>query len=162
MSMHLFLLCLLLLSGIAAVMASNMLLSAMFLALSSVALTLIMFAMHSPWAAAFELSVCAGLITVLFVSTVSLVRKSEAFLTEDRVRFYALPFFLALFGLAFWLFGEPLSQALVPGLPTGSEISVGDTLWRVRWFDVIGQLAIFLAAVLTVNAFFKKRGNGNA
>lgn len=158
MTMHTFLLILLLLSSIAAVLVSDLLLSALSLGAASVALTLILFAMNAPWAAVFELSVCAGLITVLFISAVSIIRKEEQFLREDRSRFWAVLPLLGLFGLAFWLFSEPLTKALLPG-NAGAAISVGDMLWQVRWFDVFGQLCIFVAGVLAVAAFFRSKNN---
>jgi len=160
MTLHLFLLILILVSAIFACTAKNLLLAAIALAASSVALTLILFEMAAPWAAIFELSVCAGLITVLFISTVSLVRKEEQFLREGRMRFFALPVFLAVFGVLFWLLSGPLQKALVPGMPAAVTLSVGDMLWNVRWFDIVGQLCIFVAGVLVVNAFFRSKNNG--
>jgi len=159
MTAHPFLLTLLVVFSAAAVMARNLLYSGVFLGLASVTLTLALYEMNAPWAALFELSVCAGLITVLFVSAVSLVRKSESFVAEDRVRFLALPFALGFFGLAFWLFSEPLSAALLPSPVVPAQASVGWIIWRARMFDVAGQLCLFAAGALAVNAFFKGKGN---
>lgn len=158
MTLHLALLCALLLCCLASAIVRNMLYAGMALALASVSLTLLLFEMSAPWAAVFELSVCAGLITVLFISAVSFVRRSEYFLKEDRLRFYALPVFTAMFGLAFWLFAEPLAKALVPALPPRVELGVGDLLWNVRWFDIVGQICMFLAGVLMIRTFFSRSG----
>ena len=49
-----------------AVMARGLLRAAIALATTSVVLAIIMFRLDSPLAAVFELSVCAGLITVVF------------------------------------------------------------------------------------------------
>jgi len=63
------------------VMTRSLLRSAIGLALTSVILTIIMFRLNSHFAAVFELSVCAGLISVLFVSTISLTHP----LTKQQV-----------------------------------------------------------------------------
>ncbi|MDD2773961.1 MAG: hypothetical protein PHP45_09750 [Elusimicrobiales bacterium] len=159
MNLHLFLLCLLLAFGLLSVMARSLLLAGISLAAASVSLTLVLFEMNAPWAGVFELSVCAGLITVLFVSTVSVVRREEQFIAENRLRFYSLPFFLAVFGMAFWLFAEPLTRALVPAVPPQVQINVGTTLWQLRWGDLLGQLCVFVAGALAINAFFRNKNN---
>jgi len=156
MTLHLALLSALLLFCLVAAIAQNLLYSGLALALSSVMLSLLLFEMSAPWAAVFELSVCAGLITVLFISAVSFIERGEVFLKEDRLRFYALPVFLAIFGLAFWLLSEPLTKALVPAMPGTVQLSVGDLLWNFRWFDVVGQICIFLAGVLMIRTFFSR------
>ncbi len=154
MSSYLLLLFALILFSLLAVVFRNMLLAAISLGVASVALTLILFALSAPWAAAFELSVCAGLITVLFVSAVSMIRKEELFLKEGRARFALLPLFLLLFGIGFWFFGDRLTVAL-RGMPSlGEQAGVGVLLWSVRSHDLLGQLCIILAGVLVIKAFF--------
>ena len=156
MTLHLALLCALLLFCLASAITQHLLYAGLSLALSSVVLSLLLFEMSAPWAAVFELSVCAGLITVLFISAVSFIHRSEIFHKEDRLRFYALPVFLSIFGLAFWLFAEPLTKALVPAMPGTAQLSVGDLLWNFRWFDVVGQICMFLAGVLVIRTFFSR------
>ncbi|MFA5085344.1 MAG: hypothetical protein WC482_03165, partial [Candidatus Omnitrophota bacterium] len=56
------------------VMTRSLLKSTIGLALTSAIITIIMFRLGSPLAAVFELSVCTGLITAVFVSTISLVK----------------------------------------------------------------------------------------
>ncbi|MCX5782837.1 MAG: hypothetical protein NTW04_00070 [Elusimicrobia bacterium] len=150
-------LALIILSAAAAVMVKDLLISAICLAASSVALTLALFKLNAPWAAVFELSVCAGLITVLFVSAVSIVRKEEQFLREDRLRFYALPFFVGLAGLALWLFADPMLKAFMPKANAEICISVGDMLWTQRWTDLAGQLCILIAGALMIKTFFSPK-----
>lgn len=154
MSLHTFLLVLLLGFGMLAAMARRMLVAGLSLAAASVALTAALVEMGAPWAGLFELSVCSGLITVLFISTISIVRPGEDFTGEDRLRFYALPVFLGLFGLAFWLFSEPLTAALVPASARGTA-PFGEVVWKLRFADITGQLCMFAAGVLAVKAFFK-------
>ena len=62
-------------SAILAVCFKEMLFSAIALAALSVVIAIMFFQLDSPYAGAFELSVCAGLITALFVSVISLTKR---------------------------------------------------------------------------------------
>jgi len=154
MSLYLLLLFFLVLFSLLAIVFRNMLLAAISLGVASVALTLILFALSAPWAAAFELSVVGGLITVLFVSAVSMIRKEELFLKEGRARFALLPPLLLLFGIGLWFFEDRFALTLkaIPGIR--EQIGVGIVLWSVRNTDLLGQLCIILAGVLVIKAFF--------
>jgi len=58
--------------GVVAVMVKNMLRAAVAVGASSVALAALFFLLGAPYAGAFELSVGAGLISVLFIIAISL------------------------------------------------------------------------------------------
>lgn len=156
MTLYLLLLVILVLFSLLAVIFRNMLFAAVSLAVASIALTLILFMVAAPWAAVFELSVCAGLITVLFVSVVSMIRKEELFLKEGRLRFALLPLFLAVCGLALWWFGDRIMIALQAASVMPERIGVGILLWRVRIYDLLGQVCIILAGVLVIKTFFSR------
>jgi len=67
------LLVLLMLGGtLIAVLAENLIRSAVALGLGSAALAMLLFALNAPYAGGFELSVGAGLISVLFIVAISL------------------------------------------------------------------------------------------
>lgn len=68
---------LLIIFSILAVELKDLLKSAISLAVASVILAIIFYQLEAPYAAMFELSVCAGLITVLFASTINLTKGSE-------------------------------------------------------------------------------------
>ena len=70
--MDIFILILLIVAALGTVMTRSLLRSAMGLALTSAILTVFMFRLGAPLAGVFELSVCTGLISVLFISTISL------------------------------------------------------------------------------------------
>lgn len=55
-------------------MQKNVMKACISLAVASIFMSAIFFNFKAPYAAAFELSVCAGLITVLLMTTISLVR----------------------------------------------------------------------------------------
>lgn len=58
--------------SIAAVMFKNLLRAAVAIGVSSAALAVLFFVLNAPYAGAFELSVGAGLISVLFIVAISL------------------------------------------------------------------------------------------
>lgn len=61
----------------AAVISKNLLRSAVSLGISSVALAALFFYLEAPFAGAFELSVGAGLISVLFIIAISLTESMQ-------------------------------------------------------------------------------------
>ncbi len=61
--------------AILAVRFKDILYSAIALAALSIIIAIMFFKLDSPYAGVFELSVCAGLITALFISVISLTRR---------------------------------------------------------------------------------------
>jgi NADH-quinone oxidoreductase subunit J len=140
------------------VMTRSLLRSAIGLALVSLVITLLMFRLKSPLAAVFELSVCAGLIPVLFVSTISLTyplsREEVLQSMRDRLRrFWYLPFILVAIGIALSLFSVPLHLKLPP---PELERDVRAVLWNTRSVDVLGQIIILLAGAFAVIILFRE------
>lgn len=128
------------------------------LALTSVLLSALMYRLASPLAAVFELSVCAGLISVIFLVTVSFtqrVSKEEmpARRKERFVRFWGLLFIVAVAGLLLILFFKAPQFQLPP--PAGEQ-NVRDVLWNLRHLDMLGQVIVLLAGALGVAVFFKE------
>lgn len=135
----------------------DLLYSALALALASVLLSVVLFILGANVAAVFELSVCAGLITVLFVSTVSLTKDSDQ-KTESRLgALYLLPVTVVLVGVAdfaaTWLIAQ-LPAALPPLAPrTGFH----EVFWGDRATDILGQIALILTGVLGLLAVFRAK-----
>ncbi len=139
-------------------LSRDLLYSALALAVASVMLSIVMFSLGANVAAVFELSVCAGLITVLFVSTVSLTKDSDQRSESSLSGIFLLPVALVLVGVAFfaarWLVGElPPPAAAVPG-------SFHEVFWGQRSTDVLGQIALILAGVLGMLAILRTRKVG--
>jgi NADH-quinone oxidoreductase subunit J len=139
------------------VMTPTVLRSVIGLALTSVVLTVLMFHLRSPLAAVFELSVCAGLISAIFISTISLTqpdtdRDTEATQKERLRRYWYLPVFLLLIGGAMLRLSLP-EFARTPGVP---EEDVRHLLWNVRQLDLFGQIVILLGGAFGVVALFKE------
>lgn len=63
--------------AVAALLSKSLIRSAAALGLGSVALAMLYFALDAPYAAGFELSVGAGLMSVLFIVAISLTRSLE-------------------------------------------------------------------------------------
>ena len=160
MILDIVLLVLLVVAAVWTVLARGLVGAAIGLAVTSVVLSVLLFQMHAPWAAVFELSVCAGLITVIFVSAVALTQaqspEERAMATHNRwKRYLALPVLLVVVAAALVWLGVPD----VPPSRTMGEPAVGETLWRLRPTDVLGQLLILVIGVLGVVVLFKERGN---
>jgi len=133
--------------------------SAIGLALTSVILTIIMFRFDAPYAAAFELSVCAGLIPVIFISVISLTHRLplKEFLKrrESRFRrFWPLPLLLLIAAVGFYFVRIPLNVTL-PWSETISDVRL--VLWGSRRIYLFGQIMVLLAGVFGVLVLFRGR-----
>ena len=152
------LLSLLVLAGLWTVQTRTVLRAAVGLALTSVVLTLLMFRLASPLAAVFELSVCAGLITAIFISVLSLVKSRPAAETSLRQhrrlkKYWLLPvLILALAGLSFFYRWTP---ELAPP-PAVAEEGARRLLWTMRQTDLLGQILVLLAGVFGVVVLFQE------
>lgn len=139
------------------VMRGSIIRASIGLALTSAVLSIIMFRLASPLAAVFELSVCAGLITVIFMSTISLAEPlTYAELikrAKPRIkRFWFLPVMLVVILLIL----VPLASNLnVPFIPSETEKSIYMVLWKFRQLDVFGQILVLFAGIFGVVVFFK-------
>jgi len=74
---HFILLTALVVAAVLAVSLKDLLKAAIALGILSLILSALFFKFNSPYAAVFELSICAGLITVLFTSVVSLTKDTD-------------------------------------------------------------------------------------
>ena len=140
------------------VLRGSLLRAVIALALTSIALTAIIFRLGSPIAAVFELSVCAGLITVVFMSTISLTKPLTHMetleYTKSRIkRFWLLPVIIIVVGAALLLVTIPINFN-IPTL-TGTAANFRNVLWEERRFDLVGQILIILAGVFGVVVLFK-------
>jgi NADH-quinone oxidoreductase subunit J len=142
------------------VMTRGLVRAALGLAVTSVILTVLMFMLGAGLAAVFELSVCAGLITVVFVSTIAMTQpnsKSELMeKTRDRMkRYWYLPAIIVLVGAALAWFSIGASAASLP--PPTEAIDPKQVLWGQRQTDLVGQVIVIFAGVFGVIVLFKER-----
>ncbi|MDD5136966.1 MAG: hypothetical protein PHX20_02835 [Candidatus Omnitrophica bacterium] len=144
------------------VMARSLLKATIGLAITSAAIAIIIFRLNSPLAAVFELSVCAGLITAIFVSTISLTKplthKEILQVSKDRIkRYWYLPVILAIVGalLIFMKARQDFTMIQAPGSP----LDVRTMLWDFRRLDLLGQVMILIAGALGVVLLFGENKN---
>jgi NADH-quinone oxidoreductase subunit J len=140
------------------VMTTRLLRSVVGLALTSAILSIIIFQLNSPVAAVFELSVCAGLIPVIFITAISFTQRiAKSQLQERRrerlTRFFLLPVIVIIAGLAL------LRWLKIPALVLPSADGAGDVrllFWNVRHLDLLGQIVVLLAGAFAVVVLFKE------
>ena len=145
----------LVLFSVLAILLKDLLKSAISLAVASLFLGIVFFRMKAAYAGVFEISVVAGLITVLFILTIALTKAGED-VRESRVSNLAFPLFFVVFVLIDALVMKGLLQK-IPALPGGPEAgSFGEVLWKERTLDLICQIAVILAGVFAVLALFRK------
>lgn len=159
MTINLLLLIALTIAALWSVMKGNLVKAAIALAVTSIILTIIMFRLASPLAAVFELSVCAGLITVIFMSTISLTKPLTAQQEEERLhnrakRFAVLPVMLIVAVAVLVYVGLPLNFS-IPQVAAGGDVR--SVLWNERQIDLLGQITAIIAGVFGVSVLFKEK-----
>jgi NADH:ubiquinone oxidoreductase subunit 6 (subunit J) len=140
------------------------LLRAMFgLAVTSIAIVILMFSLDSQLAGVFELSVCVGLITVIFAATVSLTKpmsnKELTERTKSRLRrFWPVPIIALAGGACVFLF---LNNTIIPIPPVAEGVAqdVRTVLWNDRHLDLLGQIGIMIAGAFGVLLLFREIKN---
>ncbi len=143
------------------VMGRSLLKATIGLAATSAIISILMFRLNSPLAAVFELSVCTGLITVVFVSTISLTKplthKEIAELSKERhKRFGYLPILIIVTSLVLTL--VRIKNNIIT--PPAAEIvtDVRHVMWNMRQLDMIGQILVVIVGALGVVILFEERG----
>jgi NADH-quinone oxidoreductase subunit J len=146
------------LSALWTVMTRSLLRSAIGLALTSAMLTILMFRLHAPLAAVFELSVCSGLISVVFIATISLTQpmSQEKVLQhmKDRLeRFWYLPILLVLTGIILSFLNFKFNLILpAPEIEKDPRI----VLWNQRPLDLLGQIIMLLTGAFGIVILFRE------
>ena len=147
----------LVLFSVLAILIKDLLKAAISLAVASLLLGIIFFRMNAPYAGVFEISVVAGLITVLFMLTIALTKGGDA--VESKVASFAFPAFFVIFIVIDAIIMKKLIQK-VPALPGPEEAGTfGQVLWNTRTLDLVGQIAVIFAGVFAVLALFRKGDN---
>jgi NADH-quinone oxidoreductase subunit J len=158
MTINIILAVVLVIAAVWTVMTTRLLRSVIGLAITSVVLTIIMFQLSSPLAAVFELSVCAGLISAIFISSVGLThRLTDAQLAvrkkERLSKFWLLPIIVILSAVALYQLHISIDFNL-PAAPAGSDVR--NIIWNLRHLDLLGQIVILLAGAFGVVSLFKE------
>lgn len=149
--------------GVTAAMTRKLVNSAISLSIVSAALSAFMFVIGATWAAVFELSVCAGLVTVIFISAISLTTPNQDSTTQKALhnsRFALLPLILILLGVGI------IAVVLLSGFDVMSTADITqveqpfrEVFWNLRQTDILGQIIIVLVGAFAVVILFKEGGN---
>lgn len=158
MQLEVLILTLMVIGALWTVIASNLLKSAIGLAVTSAILSVLMFRLNAPLAAVFELSVCAGLITVVFISVISLTRaNADPKLDEHKTGFgrYLLLLAILIAGIAVAMMHfQPELGAL---LSKPAETNMRLVLWGQRQLDLFGQVVVLLVGIFGVVVLLKEK-----
>ncbi|MCR4428041.1 MAG: hypothetical protein NUV68_01675 [Caldiserica bacterium] len=141
-----------------AVFLRDTLFSVLSLATVSALLAIAFYQLNSPVAGAFELSVGAGLITVLAVLTISFLQKRKEKRQPGAIFWVSLS--LALAAFLFFLLQALWPQVFSQAIPATTWGEVGEVLWKVRVIDLLPQILVILSAVFGILALLRKEGEG--
>lgn len=154
-----------LLSSVYAVRADSTFKSALGLACSSVFLGILMYAMGSTWAALFEISVCSGFVTVIFISAVAMTSQKQ----DEQDKIYDQKKHTVLLPLLLIAGGVVMILCLTVGgftLPPvhaeqdmqAAEDNFGEVLWTQHKDLILALLMTLIAGAFAVIVLFREKG----
>lgn len=161
MHIDLVILTILVVAAVQMVMARTLVRVAIGFTFTSVAVSILMFRLNAPMAGVFELSVCGGLITVIFVSAIGLTRALHGDEIREREksrveRYRYLPIIVVIVGAVLLMINLKFNMVMPPPDIKGN---VREVIWNHRFFDIIGQSLILLAGVFGVALLLKEKEN---
>jgi uncharacterized MnhB-related membrane protein len=136
----------LLVCAVQAIRAKRLLSSALWLAGASALTALLLYLLGAPYVAVIELSVGAGLVTVLFVFAINIAG-------EEAIELHSMlprPLSWALIIVAVLLLGWMILPGLLPLPPSGPQLSFHEILWSDRKLDILLQVVLIFSGVLGV------------
>ena len=133
-------------SAILAIRTKRLLISAIWLAVTSALTALLIYLLGAPQIAVIELSVGAGLVTVLFVFAINIAGEEPVEIRSLIPAPLAWGLVLVAAGLLVYLLLPKLGLVPVNTL----HASRGAILWDARYLDILLQIAIFFSGVLGV------------
>lgn len=136
----------LLVCAVMAVRAKRLLVSALWLAGASALTALFMYLLGAPEVAVIELSVGAGLVTVLFVFAINIAGEEAVSASAIIPKPLAYGLVIAAVLLIGWL-ALPAFNVTLPAAVGGT---FAETLWRDRTLDVLLQVLLVFSGVLGV------------
>lgn len=132
--------------AVQAVRSRRLLHSALWLAGTSALTALIIYMLGAPEVAVIELSVGAGLVTVLFVFAINIAGEESLPIEPIVPRTLAWILMTAAIGLLAWLNRDVL--VMVFGINPG--VGFNNALWNNRQLDVFLQISLIFSGVLSV------------
>lgn len=142
---------------IMAVMSHSLLKSTAYLGFASATLGVIMYALGAEWAAVIEVSVCSGLVTVIFISAISLSSMKKDQIQrhyKDKKRMGFLPITLIVTGIILVVVALT-TDFTITGSASGIAEDFREILWNNRQIDVLGQIVAILVGGIAVDVLFR-------
>lgn len=136
----------LLVCAVQAIRAKRLLISALWLAGTSALVALEMYILGAPEVAVIELSVGAGLVTILFVFAINIAGEEVMSALPVVPRPLARMLVLGAVALLAWMNRDVLGMQMVVADPMYFKT----VLWENRLLDVLLQIALMFAGVLGV------------
>ncbi len=144
-----------LLFGFFSVLSRHLINAAISLAAVSAACGVLMYVLGAHTAAIFEVSVCSGLVTVIFISAVSLSNGDRQASAPEK-RAHLLPIILIAIGAVLVIAALLTGFSLGSRGPVGSSASFDNVFWETRQADIFGQMIAILAGASAIVVFFKE------
>ncbi|HHX87557.1 MAG TPA: DUF4040 domain-containing protein [Firmicutes bacterium] len=153
------LLVLMALAAIFVVFSRDLLYAVISLGFLSVFTSILFYSLGSPYASMLELSIGAGLITILFMATISLVEQPKPKQGKIFGLTYLNVFALTVIAvIALWI-GLSLVKGGVPSLVAPvSPGTLPEILWGDRLLDVFGLGIIIFTAAIGMGVLFRTEG----
>lgn len=133
-----------LLCSLQAMRATRLLTSSLWLAGTSALTALLLYMLGAPQAAVVELSVGAGLVTVLFVFAISMAGEEVAPLRSVVPVPVVSLLVVAAVGLLLWM----LWPVQPPAVSAAAEAPFAEVVWQARALDMLLQVVLIFAGVL--------------
>jgi uncharacterized MnhB-related membrane protein len=140
--------------AIMALQAKRLLVSALWLAAVSALVALLLYLLGAAGVAVIELSVGAGLVTVLFVFAINIAGEE---VTDVRA-IIPPPVAWALVLVTVVLLGWQVLPAGILDLPV-SQTAFPDKLWEARGLDILVQIVLIFTGVLGVLGLLAENGS---
>jgi uncharacterized MnhB-related membrane protein len=134
--------------AIQAIRVHRLLMSALWLAGCSAMVALLMYLLGAPEIAVIELSVGAGLVTVLFVFAINIAGEESIAVRSLLPRPLAWLLVAVAAGLLGWMTIPQFLPASVVIAPAQTGLPI--ILWQDRWLDQMLQVVLIFAGVLGV------------
>jgi len=144
-----------LLFGFFSVLSRHLINAAISLAAVSAACGVLMYVLGAHTAAIFEVSVCSGLVTEIFISAGSLSNGDRQASAPEK-RAHLLPIILIAIGAVLVIVSLLTGFSLGTRGPVGSAASFDNVFWETRQADIFGQMVAILAGASAIVVFFKE------
>jgi uncharacterized MnhB-related membrane protein len=132
--------------SIMALLSSRLLVSALWLAGTSALVALMLYLLGAPEVAVIELSVGAGLVTILFVFAINIAGDEPISIHHLIPR----PVSWGLVVISILLLGWFTLPRVFPNVPTPDILPFTRVLWEERSLDMLLQVALIFSGVLGV------------